>query len=114
MPSCAAKVNARYRASNSEPCNLPLQSRFVASKTTRLWRAEWGENMTTKPNRLLNILRRHGVDDPHAFLEREGDKAAIVASPDPDVMARGNVQMMVERMTSREETDRGLAKLKLL
>lgn len=70
--------------------------------------------MTARANPLLQILRRHGIEDADAFLEEKGKSAGVSASTDPDVVVRGNVQLMKNRMISRDEVNRRFEKLRFL
>ena len=70
--------------------------------------------MNTVVDPLVEILRRHGVQDAEAFLLEKGEDAGIQPSADPDVQMRGSIQLMKKRMVSRDEVDEGLGSLKFL
>ena len=65
-----------------------------------------------KRDALDALLKRHGVDDADAYLEKHGDQVEVARSPDPDVHMYGNVQLMLNRKISRKEVDEGLKRLK--
>lgn len=60
------------------------------------------------------VLHRHGVTDPEALLVEKGMSADVACSADPDVLIRGNVQLMKGRVISAREVDARLAMLKRL
>jgi len=70
--------------------------------------------MTVFADPLSEILKRHGVTDADAFLREKGEGAGMFVSPDPDVVARGNVQLMKKRMVTREDVKQRLARLRFL
>jgi len=67
-----------------------------------------------KKNKLNEVLRDRGIDDPYKYLEERGASATIVRSSDPDVRMRGNVQLMKGRKTTRARIVEGFSRLKFL
>jgi hypothetical protein len=63
---------------------------------------------------LAEILRRHGVKDADAYLQEKGEDAGMYVSPDPDVVARGNVQIMKKRFVTRDDVKQRLDRLRFL
>lgn len=70
--------------------------------------------MTGTADPLSEVLKRHGVSDADAYLQEKGENAGISVSPDPDVVARGSVQLMKQRLITREDVKQGLARLRFL
>ena len=63
---------------------------------------------------LRELFALHGIDDPEAFLSKNGENAGVSDSEDPDVQVRGSIQLMMEPLLSRDTVERGLSELKYL
>ncbi|HMO09760.1 MAG TPA: hypothetical protein PKD10_19255 [Paracoccaceae bacterium] len=70
--------------------------------------------MSVVADPLAEILKRHGIKDADAYLQEKGEDAGMFVSPDPDVVARGNVQLMKKRLVTREDVKQRLASLRFL
>lgn len=70
--------------------------------------------MTKTKNGLWEVLERHGVKDPSAFLADRGETVRAVRSKSPEVRMRGSVRLMKKGRTSRDKVQKGLDSLKYL
>ena len=56
--------------------------------------------MAVKNDPIQEVFRRHGIDDPATFLEEHRKDAGVRPSPSVQVLVRGNIFLMLNRVIS--------------